>query len=119
MSKCENCVHDQVCEMIGTGTLMGTCSEYKDKSLFVELPCKVGDKVYRIWSVGKHGKSIAEFVVTNVSQIMENIWVIRYQKQAKSLYSTPTRYQCNLTDIGKTVFLTKAEAERKLREVGE
>ena len=77
-------------------------------------PCKVGGKVYRIWSVGKHGKSIAKFVVTNVSQIMENIWVIRYQKQAKSLYSTPTIYQCNFTDIGKTVFLTREEAEKAL-----
>lgn len=115
--KCENCIHYSVCEFKRSidDTL---CGHYKDKSLFVELPCKVGDTVYRIWSVGKHGKSIAEFVVTNVAQIMENIWVIRYQKQAKSLYSTPTRYQCNLTDIGKTVFLTIEDAEAKLKELG-
>lgn len=77
-------------------------------------PCKVGDKVYRIWNVGKYGKAIAEFVVTKVSQIMENTWVIRYQKQTKSLYSTPTIYQCNFNDIGKTVFLTRKEAEKAL-----
>lgn len=82
-------------------------------------PCKVGDKVYRIWSVGKYGKSIAEFVVTNVSQIMENIWIVRYQKQAKSLYSIPTIYQCNFNDIGKTVFLTREEAEKALAERSE
>ena len=81
-------------------------------------PVKVGDKVYRIWSVGKYGKSTAEFVVTNVSQIMENIWVMRYQKQAKSLYEIPTNYQCNFNDIGKTVFLTKEEAEKALAERG-
>lgn len=88
-----------------------------EQGKLLELACNVGDKVYRIWSVGKHGKSIAEFVVTNVSQIMENIWVIRYQKQAKSLYSTPTIYQCNFNDIGKTVFLDRAEAEAKVREM--
>lgn len=88
-----------------------------EQGKIVELPCAVGDKVYRIWSVGKYGKSIAEFVVTNVSQIMENTWVIRYQKQAKSLYSTPTIYQCNFNDIGKTVFLDRASAEAKLREM--
>ena len=82
-------------------------------------PVKVGDKVYRIWSVGKYGKSTAEFVVTNVSQIMENIWVMRYQKQAKSLYEIPTTYQCNFNDIGKTVFLTREQAEKALAERGE
>lgn len=82
----------------------------------IVLPCKVGDKVYRIWSAGNHGKSVAEFVVTNVSQIMENTWVIRYKKQSKILYSTPTIYQCNFNDIGKTVFLTKEEAEKALAE---
>lgn len=88
-----------------------------EQGKLLELPCRVGDKVYRIWSVGKHGKSIAEFVVTNVSQIMENTWVIRYQKQAKSLYAIPTIYQCNFNDIGKTVFLDRASAEAKLREM--
>lgn len=114
MSKCENCIHFECCCKWHSEE----CRNFKNKSLFVELPCKVGDKVYRIWSIGKHGKSIAEFVVTNVSQIMENIWVIRYQKQAKSLYSTPTIYQCNFNEIGKTVFLTQAEAEQKLKELG-
>lgn len=78
-------------------------------------PCKVGDTVYRIWSAGKHGKSIANFVVTNVSQIAPNIWIVRYQKQSKTLTSYPTIYQCNFEDFGKTVFLTREEAEAKLK----
>jgi hypothetical protein len=94
-------------------------ADYLFNSGVIVPPCKVGDKVYRIWSVGKHGKSVAEFVVTNVSQIMENTWVIRYQKQAKSLYSTPTIYQCDFNDIGKTVFLTREEAEKALAERSE
>ena len=77
-------------------------------------PVKVGQKVYRIWSVGKHGKSIANFVVTNVSQCALNTWIVRYQKPSKTLTSYPTIYQCNFEDFGKTVFATKEEAEEAL-----
>ncbi len=82
-------------------------------------PCKVGDTVYRIWSVGKHGKSIANFVVTNVSQCALNTWIVRYQKPSKTLTSYPTIYQCNFDDFGKTVFLTREEAEDALRGTNE
>lgn len=120
----EGCASVKGCSPIDkdTANAINRLCDLEDKieqGKIVELPCKVGDKVYRIWSVGKHGKSTAEFVVTNVSQIMENTWVIRYQKQAKSLYSTPTIYQCNFTDIGKTVFLTREEAEQALKGAGE
>ena len=47
MSKCENCIHYDVCEMFGNIRYREehSCRTFKDKSLFVELPCKVGDKV--------------------------------------------------------------------------
>lgn len=115
MVKCENCIHCAVCGLVQY--CPNGCHHYKSKSLFVELPVKVGDVVFRIWSVGKYGKSVADFVVTGISQIARNIWVIKYQKQAKSLNSKPVRYQCNLEDIGKTVFLDRAEAEKKLQEM--
>lgn len=82
-------------------------------------PVKVGQKVYRIWSVGKHGKSIANFVVTNVSQCALNTWIVRYQKPSKTLTSYPTIYQCNFEDFGKTIFLTREEAEKALAERSE
>lgn len=80
----------------------------------IVLPVKVGQKVYRIWSAGKHGKSIANFVVTNVSQCALNTWIVRYQKPSKTLTSYPTIYQCNFEDFGKTVFLSREEAEKAL-----
>ena len=57
MSKCENCIHYKACEDWVDNLLERhifpyecegdekPCEFYKDKSFFVELPCKVGDKV--------------------------------------------------------------------------
>lgn len=52
MSKCENCIHHECCcdwvssedlKDLGTGE---NCATYKDKSLFVELPCNWNEYLY-------------------------------------------------------------------------
>ena len=103
---------------------VGGCAQYWARTIAVHLlangvivpPCKVGDTVYRIWGSGKHGKSVADFVVTKVSQIAPNIWIVRYLKPSKSLTHYLREYQCNFEDFGKTVFLTREEAETALKE---
>lgn len=59
MSKCEcnNCIHEKACKQICeiNGLSFGNypyCDHYKDKSLVVELPCKVGDEVWAVLSIG-------------------------------------------------------------------
>ena len=99
--KCENCIHDQVCEMIGTGTMMGTCSKYKDKSLFVELPCEIGSKIYLI--VEKRARH----------------WYANTFKFIRETKLTEASAYRMSRDFGKTVFLTKEEAEARLREVSD
>ena len=56
MSKCEkrckDCIHCEVCENNSflvqfDKNNIAYCTTFKDKSLFVELPCKVGDKVIK------------------------------------------------------------------------
>lgn len=52
MSKCENCIHYDVCyDIIEYGELHdfkenGDCPHFKDKSLCVELPCRCKDCEY-------------------------------------------------------------------------
>ena len=47
MSKCENCIHYERCDSLSeTVNENYQCDYFKDKSLCVELPCKVGDTVY-------------------------------------------------------------------------
>ena len=50
MNKCGNCIHNKVCDHNIYG--FENCGAFKDKSLFVELPCKVGDTVYQTDGVG-------------------------------------------------------------------
>lgn len=95
----------------------GDCMFYNvPKEQIIVPPCKVGDTVYIIWSSGKHRKSVADFVVTRVLQIAPNIWIVRYLKPSKSLTRYPIEYQCNFEDFGKTIFLTREEAEKALNE---
>lgn len=49
MAKCENCYHNEMCQALencnGIMKIPANCCEYfRDNSLIVELPCRVGDK---------------------------------------------------------------------------
>lgn len=109
---CKNCIHDEICpvwddyndEPCQDG-YRGFCHNYnkfKDKSQYVELPCKVGDKAYKVIKSEYLGNYIQEmtvkkfgmFAYTNFEMIfgMENNW---------------------------DVFFDKEEAEAKLKELNE
>ena len=100
--KCNNCdlVHD-ACEKLG---------EYEDleeQDLLPKLPCKVGDKVYIL--AGRHGtfyeKDICDgFYIGRDGELQVKV---QNNKGNHGTYGV----------IGKTVFLTQAEAEQKLKEV--
>lgn len=52
---CENCIKADVCKVAEEfekepvdGMYIEGCEYFKDRTRFVELPCKVGDKVYFI-----------------------------------------------------------------------
>ncbi len=129
MSKCEckNCVHESVCRIRTYPSQYGltgdACDHYKDKSLFVELPVRVGQTVYRIAS---YGNSRNQIICTEIEE--NQIVSVYYQEEIENQYKDKckkftfeTTYAEGYTeeDIGDLVYLTKDEAERKLREVGE
>ncbi len=89
-------------------------AEYEDleeQGLLLRLPCKVGDTVFPIfkytnsgeWSIGK-GKYIVTDVYLNINR--PPVFKIT------DMYGT-----AKLSDFGKTVFLTKSEAEEELRKM--
>ena len=61
MSKCDNCLCNPVCDHNKYG--WENCNNFKDKSLFVELPCKVGTKVYAILLGKIISYDVASFIV--------------------------------------------------------
>ena len=107
---CKDCVHYDVC-LLGAciNGVTGTCLNFKDKSRFIELPCKVGDKLYEITS----RKTISEYQVTAIHIELFGIFV-----DWKITQGFVDRYISDMPvgEIGKTVFLTREEAEKALKE---
>lgn len=72
---------------------------YKDleeQGLLARLPCKVGDTVYKFWYYDRSPYKIQQHVTRTLSEICELI-------ESKKL--------------GKSVFLTREESEKKLKEM--
>lgn len=119
---CQDCIHYRVCENITDPSMKQIvngeevekhCTAFIDKSLCIKLPCKVGDKVYKLWSCGRHGKSVAEFEVKHIDiDYYPNIEVAYIKPSSK----TGSYSFSKAEDFGKTVFLTREEAEKALAE---
>lgn len=97
------------CENSKVESLKKKLKDYKDlekQGLLLKLPCKVGDVIYEINPLtGKIAqRKIKSIVVCNAPDL-----IIMY----KSGYD----YSNVQDDFGKTVFLTQAEAEQKLKEM--
>ena len=109
MSKCENCIHGDVClyEEFYTEQEKEECIFYKDKSLFVEIPCKVGDDVW--FNTFKKNATVCIGIQPHKVDRIDVCLVCG----EKELIET----KIPIWRIGKTVFLTKEEAERKLEEL--
>lgn len=82
------------------------CNSFKDKSRFIELPCKVGDVVW--WTDGCT-RFAHKVEVTRISYTAE------YGFDMSGFTRNQTHKMFNERDIGKTVFLTREEAERALK----
>ena len=96
-------------------TKLGDYEDLEERGRLVKLPCKVGDVVYRI-NIGAMKPVIPLRVVEYRFKIVGNC--IREKiccsddflcKQPSIIYYAE--------DIGKTIFLTKSEAEAKLKEL--
>ena len=105
MKKCESCAHYDACKSLYEILMDGRelpdqeeCEHFKDSSRFVELPCKVGDHVFRLCGT-KKTRYVAERIVSAVTLCGNGSWSI-----------LSTAYDA----LGKTVFLNREEAEAEL-----
>ena len=85
-----------------------------EQGTLIELPCKVGDTVYYT-SPEYYNSLLVEYKVTEISQTREGIRL--------SVYGSPKEKGLITylwaSFIGKTVFLTREEAEKRLKELQE
>lgn len=111
--KCQDCVHYEVCDFLHDGESTdypnpNKCGYLKPKSRFVELPCEVGSKIYMLVTRKTHS-----------FEWNENKRMLRVDNQhtfIKDTYFTKLNFWKVLEDFGKTVFLTREEAEKALKE---
>ena len=115
MATCKECIHFVVCDEVPTKSA-DDCDFFKDRSRFVELPCKVGDTVYSIYKgdIEAHIVNRLEFcTVGNNSECQD------YFGAAEGIDNCDENFSfINFTKatFGKTVFLTREEAEQALKE---
>lgn len=118
MASCKGCLHFEVCKdrlgttkyydnVIAADNVEKLCPNFKDRNRFVELPCKVGDTVYLILGVQNR---ILEFTVKEIRITSRFLQLIFTEGNTYSIWD----YRFDL-HFGKTVFLTREEAERALK----
>ena len=103
---CENCLYNKNCQFLlkHKNNEVEGCTAFEDKSEWFHLPCKVGDIVYCFepcFDTDNHPKL----------KVVE--------KEIVELKTIATVFGLNfdINSIGKTVFLTREEAEKALKDM--
>lgn len=94
---------------------LGEYEDAEENGLLVRLPCKVGDKVYVAYPETRSLCDIHPCTVQSIYLTDDNNSKARSHLNIKSHISMFTK-RINLDQIGKTVFLTREEAEQALEE---
>lgn len=111
---CKDCIHYDVCKRFNSNIpeefegIENHCDNFKDKSLVLDLPCKVGDTVYY-----REGSRLLMGVVRNLSINMKEGLYIVYVNSEYSLIGIE-RFGFHM--FGNRIFLTKEAAEQALKE---
>lgn len=111
MKTCKDCLHNEIC--YGTHTDNSpTCCDFADCSEWVHLPCEFLSKVYVLPTIYNQLASITEMKCIGfiLSKDMYN---------ANLIDDKNTLYQPHLGEFGKTVFLTREEAEKAMERMKE
>lgn len=82
-------------------------------------PCKVGDRVFIIEKEYRLNKVEHKIITCEIEFIYVSSKTKRYHTKKLECPYMDNGFNFRPKDIGKTVFLTKEEAEEKLKELGE
>ena len=110
------------CPFKELGKKLKAYEDKQEQGLLIELPCKVGDIVYHEKPYISIYSGIQAYQITNImiSQNKKGEWTKKYR--AMLLLNgkiVDSQINFSFTDIGRTVFLTRSEAEKALAKMGE
>ena len=116
MTECNKCFHFKVCkkaENVENYKLQGECGEFVDEELVVVLPCKVYDDIY-CFEKYRHHSLHEEFPEATV--------ICSLKVQGFEMFGTDLNFfteqkRLRGSDIGKSVFFSKKEAEKALSKL--
>lgn len=92
---------------------LATYEDLEEQGLLVRLPCKVGDTVYRVNAGAK--QPIIPMTVSEIHFLCyKNERAVRFDAIGKEDMGESCY---RLEDIGRIVFLTREEAEKKFEEI--
>ena len=122
MATCNDCIHDEACKSQVPRTFWDSkdfcvgCEHFKDKSRYIELPCKVGDIVWALWDVPNKTKyvvycaEVKKICVSKKNCRLTTIFLL------EPLDFRGRLKEYRLDEFRKLFFLTYEEAEKKLKE---
>ena len=108
---CNDCMHQTACFdwCRGFGQEAELCEHFSDKAEWIHLPCKAGDVVYQVTR-----NFISEFRVRFVEIATCGNLFLHTDLISGIVYTGEVFSE---SDIGKTVFLTREEAEKALEDM--
>ena len=133
MATCNDCIHNEICQQFGgTFNIIDadmSCTYFKDRSRFVELPypLKPKDKVWYILD-GLDDLDLKEYEVTaddcavgnNPDTVVDvgtfGFWVNQLSERNVDVLVPEDCDFINWSEIGVSYFLTREEAEQALKE---
>lgn len=127
---CKTCNHYQACtnilnlpqniaDAVLESRFKNGCRYYEDKELFAKLRCKVGDTLYCLYkdriqdmkkSANEQPKPVFRITEGKINSILIDKNGVRY---LLNIVMPSTAFE---SEFGKTVFLTKEDAEKAIRE---
>lgn len=126
IDKCQRCLHFAVCGKYDYEQDKKDCIDFADEKKFIDFTKYIGKKVFidrdtfeYLYAYYDH-----KFIGSKFFLIGEIVSIIRTKKQlllkirvSNSIHTRYHHQRYPISAIGKTIFLTKAEAEAKLREL--
>ena len=110
---CKDCIHSDVCEALEEGNGIPKvhpklCGCFKDKSRFIELPCKIGTKIYDISELLMPQCYSPDMYIFDADDIC-------ISKDNRGFIFTIDGNDYRYEDFGKSAFFSKEEAEKALK----
>ncbi len=100
---CDKCFHYDVCDRWDDSNYCTNYSKFKDKSRIIELPCEVGTELFLSdYLMAHHRLKEYKFIGTRVVMVIE---CFEFQRTCRRFLDE---------HFGKTVFLTREDAEKAM-----